>query len=56
MVVGFYGFFLKMSKPTMAIAIIMAITAAAIPIVRADIVARSVTGVVVGAGADGELA
>ena len=39
-IVLFYGFFLSKSKPTMAIAMIIAITAAAIPIVRADIVAR----------------
>ena len=41
----------------MAIAMIMAITAATIPMVRPDIVARPDTGVEVGAGvAGGELA
>ena len=44
----FYGFFLSKSKPTMAIAMIIAITAAAIPIVRSDVVARPVTGAAVG--------
>ena len=34
----------------MAIAMIIAITAAAIPCVRSDVVARPVTGVAVGAG------
>ena len=37
----------------MAIAIIIAITAAAIPIVRADIVARFDAGAAVGAGVEG---
>ena len=37
----------------MAIAMIIAITAAAIPIVRPDIVAKPVTGVAVGAGVAG---
>jgi len=45
----FYGFFLSKSKPTMAIAIIIAMTATAIPIVRPDIVASRVTGEAVGA-------
>jgi hypothetical protein len=49
----FYGFFLTNTKPTMAIAIIMAITAAAIPIVRPDIVAKSDWVVAVGAGVAG---
>ncbi len=49
----FYGFFLSKSKPTMAIAMIIAITAAAIPIVRSDAVARPVTGAAVGAGVAG---
>ena len=40
----FYGFFLSKSKPTMAIAMIIAIITAAIPIVRPDIVARPDTG------------
>ena len=46
----FYGFFLSKSMPTMAIAMIIAITAATIPIVRPDIVARPDTGAAVGAG------
>ena len=46
----FYGFFLIKIKPTMAIAMIMAITATAIPIIRPDIVASPVTTVAVGAG------
>jgi hypothetical protein len=50
----FYGFFLSKSKPTMAIAMIIAMTAAANPIVRPDIVARPVTGVAVGAGVAGD--
>jgi len=45
----FYGFFLSKSKPTMAIAIIIAMTATAIPIVKPDIVANPETGVDVGA-------
>jgi hypothetical protein len=45
----FYGFLLSKSKPTMAIAMIITITATAIPIVRPDIVARFDTGVAVGA-------
>jgi hypothetical protein len=53
LVARFYGFFLIMSKPTMAIAMIIAITAAAIPIVRPDIVARPDIGVAVGAGVAG---
>jgi len=44
----FYGFFLSMSKPTMAIAMIMAITATAIPSIRSDVVAMFPTGVEVG--------
>ncbi|MGA3060104.1 MAG: hypothetical protein ABSD92_07000 [Candidatus Bathyarchaeia archaeon] len=49
-IVLFYGFFLIKIKPTMAIAMIMAITATAIPIIRPDIVASPVTTVAVGAG------
>jgi high-affinity nickel permease len=51
----FYGFFLSMSKPTIAIAMIMAIAAATIPMVRPDIVATLDTGVAVGTGVDGGL-
>ena len=40
----FYGFLLSRSKPTIAIAMIMAIIATAIPIVRPDIVATLDTG------------
>ena len=45
----FYGFFLSKSKPTMAIAMIITITAATIPIVRLDCDAKPVTGGAVGA-------
>ena len=44
-----------MSKPTIAIAMIMAIAAATIPMVRPDIVATLDTGVAVGTGVDGGL-
>ncbi len=43
------GFFLSKSKPTMAIAMIIAITAPAIPIVMSDTVARFDAGTGVGA-------
>ena len=45
-----YGRFQRMSNPTIAIAMIMAITAAAIPIIRSDVVAAFDTGVELGAG------
>jgi hypothetical protein len=45
----FYGFFLSRSKPTMAIAMIIAITATEIPIVKPVIVAKPNTGEAVGA-------
>jgi uncharacterized membrane protein YccF (DUF307 family) len=45
----FYGFFLSKSNATMAIAMIITIITATIPYVRADIVAKPVTGVAVGA-------
>ena len=57
MLLSVYGFFLSKSKPTMAIAIIIAITATAIPIVRSDAVARFDAVATVGVDvADGALA
>jgi len=53
----FYGFFLSKSKPTMAIAMIITITAAVIPSSTVDVVARPVGGEAVGAAVGaGELA
>ena len=49
----FYGFFLSKSMPTIAIAMRITITAAAMPMVRLDCDARPVTGEAVGAGVAG---
>ena len=45
----FYGLFLSSSKPTMAIAMIIAITPTAMYIIRSDVVAMFDIGVAVGA-------
>jgi hypothetical protein len=49
----FYGFFLSRIMPTMAIAMIMAITEATMYVMRSDAVAAFVTGVTAGAGVAG---
>lgn len=45
---GFYGCFLSMSNPTMAIAMIIAMAAAAMYVIRSVVVARFDVGVAVG--------
>jgi hypothetical protein len=53
----FYGLFLSSSMPTMAIAMIIAITETAMYVIRSVVVARFDTGVAVGAAVGaGELA
>jgi hypothetical protein len=47
---SFYGCFLRISNPTMAIAMIMAIVAPTMYIIRSVVVATDVAAVTVGAG------